>query len=116
MRIKSSGDAGKKCTRNERDHLILRCIDTHGLGCYLVVTDGKESLPIGRVDQVGNHKYHNCDDAEDPEEVGEFWNSDQPARAADELNILDDDADDFPQSEGGDCKVISLQPQGRDPD
>ena len=116
VRVKSAGDAGEKCADDERDDLVSRRVDAHRLGGDFVVVHGDEAAAVGGIDQRGDDVNRHRGEAERPKEIRVAGNAAQAARAADRVDVLENDADDFAETERDDGEIIAAQPQRRHAD
>ena len=116
MAVKSAGGAGEKRADDEGDDFVMRGVEADGFGGDFVVVGGKKAAAVGGVDQTGDDEDGEGDEGEDPENRSVSGDTIEAEGAAEELHVLNDDADDFAEAEGDEGEVVTFESEGRDAD
>src|SRR5581483_9810004 len=111
MTIQPAGDAGEKCADDEGGDLVASGIEADGFAGDFVVMGGEKTAAVGGVDQAGDGEDGEGGGSVGPGEVGVGRQPDKTESAADGLDILKDDTDDFTKAEGDKREVVASEPQ-----
>ena len=100
----------------EGEHLVLRRMDAHRLGCDLILANGEAGAAVARVHKILDDEEAREHQEEHPGEVRVVGDALKSRSPADIGNIDDHDADDLAETERCDCEVVAAQAQGRQTD
>ena len=112
MGEKPPGNTCKARADSKGQHLVLGGVDAHGLSRNLIFADSQAGPAVGGVHEVLDEEQGKHREPENPGEIRVMGNALEACGAPHILDIHDDNADDFPQSQSGDSQIVAVEPQG----
>src|SRR5258707_7788238 len=103
------GSPSKKGPYHECNHLILCGIDAHGFSSYFIVAHRQETAAVSGVHQAENDVNRDGGKAKSPEDIGISSAHTHAASGAQEVNVQNERANDFAETERHDCQIVTAQ-------
>src|SRR5207248_2781273 len=110
--VEATSNAFKKCAEHKGSHLVTRRIDSDGFRCDLVIAYREKTAAIGGIDQTNNNIDRDCDNRVSPKNSRITCDAAVTTWPPYRVRVLNQNANDFAETESNDGKIIALQPQG----
>ena len=116
MREDATGEAGEEAGDDKRADFVGGGVHAHRFGGDFVFADREQCAAVAALTDALCADHDEDDDEPAGEKGGSLGHAREPERAAKQLGVLHDDADDLAEAEGHNREVVALEAQRRQAD